>query len=97
MRRISRAGSSDRGAATAGFTLLEVVCVVAIIGMIAAIMLPSIPTGTSQPRLKGYAVEIAALLTADRTAAIRGHTAVATGVDALDRIVRAGASGRTLP
>lgn len=96
MRRTSRAGSVNRGSGTAGFTLLEVICVVAIIGMIAAILLPAFPTGTSQSRLKGYAVQIASLLTADRTAAIRGHATVATRVDALARSIRSGASDQAL-
>lgn len=95
MRLTSPAGNADC-AATAGFTLLEMVCVVAIIGMIAAILLPAFPAGTSRSRLKGYAVQIASLLTADRTAAIRRHATVATRVDALDRSIRAGASGRTI-
>ena len=48
--------------AEAGFTLIEVVCVLAIIGLIVALVLPAIPRGTSQARLAGYAVEVAALL-----------------------------------
>jgi general secretion pathway protein H len=96
MRRISRAGSADGGGATAGFTLLEVICVVAIIGMIAAILLPAIPTGTSQPRLKAYAVQIASLLTADRTAAIRRQATIATDVDALGRSIHSGAGDRAI-
>ncbi len=96
MQRTSQAGSVDSDGTTAGFTLLEIICVVAVIGMIAAILLPTIPRGTSQPRLKGYAVQIASLLTADRTAAIRRHTIVATDVDALARSVRSRARDRTI-
>lgn len=96
MRRTSPAGRGDRRRATAGFTLLEVVCVVAIIGMIAAILLPAFPTGTSRTRLKGYAVEIASLLIADRTAAIRRHDTVTTRVDATGRAIRSGADGRAI-
>jgi len=92
MQQISRAGNVERSGSTAGFTLLEVICVVAIVGMIAAILLPAFPTGTSQSRLKGYAVQIASLLTADRTAAIRRHATVATRVDALGRSIRSGAN-----
>ena len=54
-----------------GFTLIEVVCVLAIVGLLAMIALPAMPIGTTQSRLAGYAVEVATLLKADRTAAIR--------------------------
>jgi general secretion pathway protein H len=80
----------------AGFTLLEIICVVAVIAMLAAIVLPAIPLGTSRPRLQGYALEIAALLKADRTAAMRRRGEVATVIDAPRRMVRSGVSGRTL-
>ncbi len=60
----------------AGFTLIEMVCVLAIIGLLASVALPAIPRGTSQARLEGYAVETASLLIADRDAAIRRHAVV---------------------
>jgi prepilin-type N-terminal cleavage/methylation domain-containing protein len=47
----------DRTAAEAGFTLLEVICVVAITAMLAAIALPAMPRATSRPQLESYAVE----------------------------------------
>ncbi len=75
----------------AGFTLIEVVCALAIIALLAALVLPAIPRATSQARLAGYAVEVAALLKSDRNAAIRGHLAVATTLDADRRTVRSGA------
>ncbi len=79
-----------------GFTLLEVVCVVAIIAMLAAIILPAIPRGTSQARLEAYAIETATLLKADRDAAIRRRIEVTTEVNALSRAVRSGATGRVV-
>jgi general secretion pathway protein H len=79
-----------------GFTLLEVICVVAIITMLAAILLPAIPRGTSTARLESYAIETASLLKADRTAAIRRRTQVATAVSAGARSVRSGATGRVV-
>jgi general secretion pathway protein H len=79
-----------------GFTLLEMVCVVAIIAMLAAVLLPSIPLGTTRPRLEAYAVEAASMLKADRTAAMRRRIAVATQVDAAGRSLRSGATGRIL-
>ena len=78
--------------AEAGFTLIEVVCALAIIALLAALVLPAIPRGTSQQRLAGYAIEVAALLKGDRNAAIRNHAQVATSLDAKRRIVISGAT-----
>lgn len=80
----------------AGFTLLEMVCVIAIVAMLAAVLMPNLSRGTSRPRLEAYAVETAALLKSDRTAAMVGRVPVATRVDARERVLRSGASGRTL-
>ncbi|MGA2125472.1 MAG: prepilin-type N-terminal cleavage/methylation domain-containing protein [Xanthobacteraceae bacterium] len=91
---MSPAGPTERSSGEDGFTLLEVVCVVAIIAMLAAIILPAIPRGTSQARLEAYAIETATLLKADRDAAIRRRTEIATEVNALSRAVRSGATGR---
>jgi general secretion pathway protein H len=76
----------------AGFTLIEVVCVLAIIGLLAALALPAIPRGTSQQRLAGYAVQVAALLKGDRNAAMRNRAAVSTSLDSERRIVISGAT-----
>ena len=85
-----------RADAQAGFTLVETICVVAMIALLAAIALPAFPTSTSRPRLEGYALEAAALLRADRNAAMRRHQEVATVIDAARRTVRSGVSGRTI-
>ncbi len=76
--------------------MIELVCVLAIVAMLAAIALPAIPRNTSHQRLEGYAVETAALLNADRESARRQHRDVATAVDALSRIIHSGASGWTI-
>src|SRR5579863_2323736 len=75
-----------------GFTLLEMVCVLALIAMMAAVLLPFIPHQTSRSRLQAYALQAAALLKADRNAAIRRGVDVATLVDASGRSIRSGAS-----
>jgi general secretion pathway protein H len=90
------AGPAERVAGEGGFTLIEVVCVLAIIALLAAILLPQIPHGTSRTRLQAYALEIATLLKTDRTAAIRRRAAIATEIDAMDRSVKSGASTRTI-
>jgi general secretion pathway protein H len=75
-----------------GFTLLEMVCVLAIIALLSAVLLPFIPHETSRSRLQAYALQTAALLKTDREAAITRRTSVATLVDAEARAIRSGAS-----
>jgi general secretion pathway protein H len=75
-----------------GFTLLEMVCVLAIIAIIVAVLLPSIPRQTSRARLQAYALEAAALLKSDRAASMRDRIEVTTLVDASGRMIRSGAS-----
>jgi len=75
-----------------GFTLLEMVCVLALIAMMAAVLLPLIPRHTSRARLQAYALQAAAVLKEDRNAAIRRGTGVATLVDAGSRLIRSGAT-----
>lgn len=82
--------------AESGFTLLETVCVLAIVAMLAAIALPAFPRTTSGPMLEAYALETAALLKADRNAAIRRGTVVATEFSPMSRTIRSGSSGQTV-
>ena len=59
-----------------GFTLLEMVCVLAIIALMAAVLLPLIPRETSRSRLQAYALQSATILKADRVAAINRRTSI---------------------
>jgi general secretion pathway protein H len=79
-----------------GFTLLEMVCVLAMIAMISAVLLPFIPHQTSRSRLQAYALQTATLLKADRNAAIRHQAEVATSVDAGTRSIRSGSTTETI-
>jgi general secretion pathway protein H len=80
----------------AGFTLLEMLCVIAILAAIAAVVLPSLPSGTSRARLESYAVATAALLKSDRNAAMRRQIIVETQINARSRFIRSGVSGRVV-
>jgi general secretion pathway protein H len=93
---ISPAGLNDDQNSEDGFTLLEVVCVIAILAILAAIAMPMLPRGTSRARLESYAVAAAALLKADHEAALRRRTQIATDVNAISRLVRSGATGRVV-
>ncbi|WP_407165224.1 Tfp pilus assembly protein FimT/FimU [Bradyrhizobium sp. ORS 111] len=79
-----------------GFTLLEMVCVLAIIALLSAVLLPFVPRETSRSRLEAYALQAATLLKGDRDAAIRRQVSVATLVDAEGRMIRSGASQRAI-
>jgi len=72
------------------------VCVLAIVAILAAIVIPALPLGTSRARLESYAIETAAILKADRNAAIRSRTPIATAVDAPLRVILSGATGRVI-
>lgn len=79
-----------------GFTLLEVICAVAIMALLAAIALPSFHPGTSRARLESYAIAAAALLKGDHDAALRKRMDIATQVNAVAGVIRSGATGRTV-
>jgi general secretion pathway protein H len=79
-----------------GFTLLEMVCVIALIAMLAAVLLPFLPSHTSRSRLQAYALETATLLKADRNSAIRRRADVSTLVDAPSHAIRSGATLETI-
>lgn len=66
----------------------------AIIAMLAAVLLPRMPLGTSRPRLEAVAIETASLLKADRNAAVRRRVMISVEVNAVSRLIRSGASGR---
>jgi general secretion pathway protein H len=79
-----------------GFTVLEIVCVLAIFSLVAAIALPFVSRGTSGAKLKAYATSAAATFKADRNAAVRRQVVIATEVEYAKRMIRSGATGRTL-
>ena len=76
----------------AGFTLIEIVCALAIVALVAALILPAFPTRASRARVEAYAIETASLLIADRAAAIRRNVPVLTQLDAKARAIASGAN-----
>jgi len=82
--------------AESDFTLLETICVLAVIAMLAAIVLPAIPRATSRTALEAYALKTAALLKSDRNAAVRNGSTVQTELSQLSGTIRSGASGRVV-
>ena len=100
MRRVRpvslRVGNAEGLAAQDGFVLLEVVCTIAIIALLAAIILPAISRGTSREKLEAYALETAAILNADRSAAVRHRTEVRTVINAVQRTISSGSTDRQL-
>jgi len=74
-----------------GFTLIEMVCVLAIMALLAALVFPYFSPGSTPAEVDAYAVRIASLLKADRYAAIRSGAPVATLLSARARTVKSGA------
>ena len=83
-------------AGQAGFSLMEMVCAMALIAILATVLLPMAPRQTSRARLQAYALETATLLKSDRNAAIRAGADVSTLVDAPSRAIRSGATSQTI-
>jgi general secretion pathway protein H len=83
----------------AGIILLDVVLTLAIFGLMALLVLPSLPRGTTPSRQGAYAAQIAALMKNDRSAAAREGREIATRVDVENRRVSSGSAGTivTLP
>jgi general secretion pathway protein H len=95
-RQVTLPAGNIEASAEAGTTLLEVVCVLAIVVMLAAIALPAVPHATSLQRLEGYALQTATLLNADHNAAQRNDRDIATQIDAPAHMIRSGTTGRVV-
>lgn len=79
-----------------GFTLIEAVAIMAVTGLLMAVVLPALPTAVSKPQIEGLALAVAAVLTADHQTAMRRQIEVASVVDTAARVVRSGAGGRSI-
>ena len=85
--------ANNRSAPDSGFTLLETVCALAIIGLVAAVLMPAIPRGTSRTAFESYAVKVAALVRHDRQLALERGVMTATHLDPAGHAVVSGATG----
>lgn len=72
------------------------VVVMAIVALLASFALPKPSLRTSRIGLEQLAMRTAALMQADRYAAIRRHETVATTADVRARVIRSGSSGRDI-
>lgn len=92
-RRVISRMANDPMRAQGGFTLLETVCALAIIGLAAAVLVPAIPRGTSRTAFESYAVKVAALIKQDRQLALERGVMTATLLDPAGHMVVSGATG----
>ncbi len=76
----------------AGFTLLETVCVVAVIALLAGLIWPRMGAGESRLSLERTAMTVASTMKADRYASLREGHEVSTVADLRQREFRSGSS-----
>jgi len=79
-----------------GFTLLEMVCVLAIMALMAALAFPFLSPGSTPAQMDAYAMRIASVLKADRYAAMRRGLPVATLLSAKAKTVKSGSGAGTV-
>jgi general secretion pathway protein H len=91
LRRISQ---TDHSETNCGFSLIEMLCVLAIISMAAALVLPALKEGVAE--MPSLALAAGEILKSDRNTALLTGKIVRTIVDSSARFVRSGAGGRTL-
>jgi general secretion pathway protein H len=79
---------------TDGFTLIEMVCVLAVIALVAAIISPALTD--TESKLSMISIRAASILKQDRDAAMLTHRRVRTEIDATKRIIKSGTDGRSV-
>lgn len=101
MPRTSRVRRIDAAADSAtnpqrGIVLLDLVLAMAVMAFVALLLIPALPIGTSPARQGAYALQVAALLKTDRTAAARSGHEMATQVNVGARTIVSGATKQSL-
>jgi general secretion pathway protein H len=84
------------GGAQDGVILLDLVLAVAILAFVLLVSLASLPRGTTAARQAAYALEVAAVLKTDRTAAARTGHQVATRIDVAQRTISGASNGQLI-
>lgn len=88
---------SSRPVASSGFALVELTIALAILALVAAVALPGSSRTAGPSRVRAEALEVVALLKADRNLAISRGQEIVTRVDAAGQSIVSGAAGtRTL-
>lgn len=90
MARTRISGAGNRHAATAGFTLLELLLVLAVLALLAGIVVAYLPVGSTRTEVVADARAVASGLRRARGAAIAANTPVAFVLDVKNRTYRVG-------
>jgi general secretion pathway protein H len=94
-RRIEATAGSENDRRR-GIVLLDLVLAMAVMAFVALLLIPALPMGTSPARQGAYALEVAALLKTDRTAAARSGREMATQVNVGARTIVSGSTNESL-
>jgi prepilin-type N-terminal cleavage/methylation domain-containing protein len=92
-RKTATSGNAMRRDSHAGFSMLEVVLALVILGLLASLGLPFIRPHTGATALRAKAFDIVSLLRADRNAAIQSGKVSTIAVDAQHGRIHSGRTG----
>ena len=88
--------TSSAGRSTQGFALYELVLALAILSLVAAVVMPRVAREPGPAELRSSAQQIAALLRADRNAALRSGADVVSRVNLEEASITSGAASGIL-